>query len=236
MNANEMSYQFDVLFDKIASFSSPGYTAKEKSVFLSKAQRILIDKLGPAESIEKNRSGLDNITRVTDISTQSVVQNTGKPNGVRYDLPSDFMYPVTEEVTIGHTNECFDSKRIMVIPKRKDEYVLQIHNPFKKPQVIGSDYDCAWRLSFNDNTNGIKRVELITDGVFTISTYHLTYFKTPVDIVPLLSGDTSTSAQVDCELGEVLHREIVETAIRIADGAIGSQSYQIKLNEEKINN
>ena len=231
-----MSYQFDVLFDKIASFESPGYTAREKSVFLTKAQDILVEKLQPKESPEQIRKKLDNIIRVVDITTQATEQDTGKPNGVRYELPSDFMFSESEEVTISHANDCFDGRRIMVIPKRKDEYALQKYNPHKKPLVKGSDYDCAWRLDFYNDSTGTKRVELITDGTFTIDKYHLTYMKRPVSIVPLISGDSSTTVQSDCELDESIHREIVETAVRIASGAIESQGYQIKLNEEQINN
>jgi len=236
MDANEMSYQFDVLYDSIASLTSPGYTAKEKSLLLTNAQDIVVDKLQPKEFKEKNRRALDNILRTVDISTASVTQGTGKPNGSRYDLPSDFMYHESEEVTVSSTADCFNGNRIMVHAGRQDEYSIQIKNPHKKPMLSGSDYDNVWRLDYNDNTNGIKRVDLITDGTFTIATYHLTYMKRPGPITPLLSGDTSTTVQSDCELDISIHRQIVETAIRIATGITNPQEYQIKINEETLNN
>ena len=67
MNADEMGYQFDVLFDKIASFSSPGYTDKEKSVFLTKAEDILVKRYQPAEYLERRRQDMANLTRTASI-------------------------------------------------------------------------------------------------------------------------------------------------------------------------
>ena len=231
-----MAYEFDVLYDKIASLDSPGYTAKEKSVFLTKAQEIFVDRYGKAEYVERRRRDLANLTRNSDISNASTTQDTGKPNGTRYDLPTDLMYIESEEVTIGHSNTCFNGNRIMVIPQTEDGYNLQKYNPFRKPQVKGSDYDCFWRMDFYDNTNGTKRVDIITDGTATTTTYHVTYIKTPVDIVPVISGDSSTTTQSDCELNDTSHREIVDIAIRIASGITQPQEYQVKMNEEKINN
>lgn len=230
MNANEMSYEFDVLYDRIASAGSPGYTDREKGVFLSKAQLVMIDKYSGREYTERRRRDFANITTSVDITTQSTTQGIGKPNGTRYDLPSDYMYAESEEATISSSNTCFDGSRIMVLPKREDEYNLQIKNPFKKPAVNGSSYDCAWRMD-----NGGDKVDLITDGTFTISTYHLTYIKEPADIVPF-NNDGTTTARVDSELGSTAHRELVEIAVRIAVGVTNPQEYQIKLNEETINN
>lgn len=236
MDANEMSYQFDVLHDKIASFSSPGYTAKEKGLLLTKAQNIITDKLQEREFKERFRRALDNILRTVDITTASTTQDTGKPNGTRYDLPTDFMYPESEEVTVVSSDDCLNGNRIGITPCRQDAYTIKIKDPYFKPKLTGSDYDSALRMDFYNNTNGTKRVDLITDGTFTIGTYHLTYIKQPVDIIPLISGDSSTTVQSDCELDDTIHDEIVDTAVRIAAGIVQPQEYQVKLNEEKINN
>jgi hypothetical protein len=235
MDANQMLYEFSLLYDKIASLSSPGYTAKETSVFLTKAQEVVVKRYQPAEYLERRRQDMANLTRTADIVTPSTVQDIGKPNGTRYDLPSDFLYHESEEVTVTSSDLCFDNSRIIVVPAREDEYSLQIKNPFRKPKLTGSDYDSVWRMDFYNNTNGIKRVDLITDGTFTINTYHLTYFKNPVDIVPV-NGDGSTTVQSDCELNDSIHSEIVEIAVRIASGVTQPQEYQVKLNEEKLNN
>ena len=55
MDANQMRYEFDVLFDKITSLDSPGYTDQEVSVFLTKAQDIFIKNgYNPFNSLEQN--------------------------------------------------------------------------------------------------------------------------------------------------------------------------------------
>jgi hypothetical protein len=236
MTANEMLYDFELLYDKIASEDSPGYTAEEISRFLTRAQYVFIDKYQKAEYNERRRRDLDNLTKTVDITSQATTQDTGKPNGTRYELPSDFMYAESEEATITSSNDCFDGKRIMILPKREDEYSLQVKNPFKKPQVNGSSYDWAWRMDFYDDSSGNKRVDLITDGSFTIGTYHLTYLKRPADIVPVVSGDSSTTTVSNCELNDTAHEEIVDIAVRIATGVTNPREYQVKLNEEKINN
>jgi len=230
-----MLYEFEVLYDKIASDSSPGYSNKEISVFLTKAEDIVVKKYQPSEWLERRRRDMANLTKSINISTPSVTQDIGKPNGVRYDLPSDFMYMESEEVTVDSTDECLNGKRILVYPEREDSYSLQIKNPFKNPQLTGSAYDNVWRMDFYNNLNGTKRVDLITDGTYTVNTYHLTYFKQPQGIVPM-TGDGTTTAQLDCELNSTIHHEIVELAVRIASGVTNPREYQIKLNEEKINN
>lgn len=242
MNANEMSYQFDVLFDKIASFDSPGYTAKEKSVLLTKAQDIFIDKNYQDDHSEKSKKDFSEITNsvfLTSLSSSTTYEP--KPNGVFFDVPDDLLYVKSEAVNVNSSNLCLNGYRVRVKPVRDDEYELQKHNPHKKPKVIGASHDLIWSLPVSDYLNTStgttkKRVQLISDGSVSIVGYYLTYLRKPNDIVPLLTGDSSTTTQSDCELGESSHREIVEIAIRIASGAIESQGYQIKLNEEKINN
>jgi hypothetical protein len=242
MDANEMAYQFDILYDKISSESSPGYTNREKSVFLTKAQTVFIDRYQSHEYASKRARDLDNIKVTVSLTTPSSTQDVGKPFGVRYNLPNDFLYSMSEEVVIASSNECLDGNRVRVVPKREDEYAIQIHNPFKKPSIVGSAGDLIWRMVYRDyvdttNNNAVtKRVDLITDGVATISEYILTYLKTPVDVVPVLLSDSSTTTQSDCELNPSCHPDIVEIAVRIATGVTTPQDYQLKLNEEKINN
>lgn len=235
MNANEMAYSFDILYDKIVSGSSPGYTNREKSIFLTKAQDILVDRYQGLEGDESRRVNLSNIKRTVEISTLSANQGIGKPFGYRYDLPSDYLYPLSEEVTVVSSNDCLNGNRVRVVPKREDEYSIQIHNPLKRPAVIGSAGDLVWRI-FNGDDGTANKVDIITDGTFTIGSYFLTYYKQSADIIPVTAGDLSTTVQSDSELNNSCHEEIVEIAVRIASGVTTPQDYQITLNEEKINN
>ena len=238
MTANEMRYEFEVLFDKIASNSSPGYTDRELQTFLTKAQQVFIKEgYNPFNSLEKNsrrRREFAEIKRNYSVNSQSSNQIGVHPNGFFYDLPEDFMLPLKEEVVISSSNNCINNKRIPVKLITEDEYNIQRFNPFKNPEARGLESDFVWSLEFHQNNN-IKRVEIITDGSFTITEYHLRYLKEPQDIIPF-TGDQSTSAMQDCELDELAQREIIDIAVRIASGATLAQEYQIKVNEEKINN
>lgn len=238
MTANEMRYEFDVLYDKIASLESPGYTDKEVSVFFNKAQHIFIKNgYNPFSSIEQNdrkRREFVELKRDYNSSTLSTSQVGVNPNGYFFDLPSDFMLPLKEETTIVSSNECANGTRIPLRVITEDEYTIQLKNPFKRPVAKGLDTDFAWRLDFSQATAGTKRVELISDGTFTFGAYHLRYLKTPQDIIPF--GDGSTTVQQDCELDSLSHREIIDIAIRIASGVTTPQEYQIKVNEERVNN
>ncbi len=241
MDANEMAYQFDILYDKIASDSSPGYTSREKGVFLTKAQAVFVDRFQAHEYDGKRVRDLDNITKTVRLVTPSSTQDIGKPNGVRYNLPDDFLYSKSEEVVIASDTECLNGNRVLVVPIREDAYAIQINNPFKKPSIKGSAGDYIWRLVFSDYTDTTnsgaitKRVDLVSDGLATISEYYLTYLKQPGDIVPVVVGDSSTTVQGDCELNDSCHLDVIEIAARIAAGVTDPASYQLKLNEEKIN-
>lgn len=245
MTANEMKYEFEVLFDKIASFSSPGYTDQEVQLFLTKGQHIFVKEgYNPFNSLDKNarrRREFVELKRNYSTTSQSSLQTGVHPNGYFYDLPTDFMLPLKEEVTISSkdtngnvTNACIEGIRIPVKPITEDEYNVQKFNPFKKPEAKGFSTDFAWSLEFHQNNN-VKRTEIITDGNFTISEYHLRYLKEPVEIIPF-TGDGSTSAMQNCELDELAQKEIIDIAVRIASGATVAQEYQIKINEEQLNN
>lgn len=237
MDANQMRYEFDVLFDKITSLDSPGYTDREVSVFLTKAQDIFIkngyNPFNSLEQTDRRRREFVELKRNYNSSTPSTSQVGVNPNGTFYDLPADFMLPLKEECTIASSNPCIQNTRISINVITEDEYTIQLKNPFKRPAAQGLDTDFAWRLDFSQNGN--KRVELITDGTFTISTYHLRYLKEPQDIVPV-TGDGTTTTQLDCELDNLSHREIIDIAVRIAAGVTTPQDYQIKVNEERVNN
>lgn len=231
MTANEMKYEANVLYDKITSAGAPGYTDREWSVLLSKAERVVFDEaFDPYKSFEENerkRKFFSNL-KVSVNPAVSASQTGVHPNGVFFDLPADFGYTAKEEVTTSSANVCKNNKRIKVVPVTEDIYNTNIQNPYKKPYCEDGD-GVVWRMDFNNS-----RHELITDGTFTINSYHLRYWKLPQGIVPF-TNDGSTTAQVDSLMNEHAHRYIVETAVRIATGITNPQEYQIKLNEEKIN-
>lgn len=213
MTANQMKDEFLLLYDKVTNFNSPGYTDDEISKFLSIAQERIAkhryefqgNKYGDGfEETEKRRKELQGLVQSSVDSTgilKTIVSanQTGKtlPNSVIYELPTDLWLPITEWVVVDKCNEIRE-----VIPITHDEVIFQKDNPFLKPNKRK-----VWRLDtfkFNDTF----RYELITNGD-TILEYHVQYLKKLSDIV---TGATP----VDCELHDLIHRDIVSEAVNIA--------------------
>ena len=237
MTAAEMKLNFLILYDKVTNFAAPGYEDFEIATFLNKAQLQYTKRTynykgnkyqEGFEETEKRRKDLAELVRNAELTSSAISSDqTGvSPNGTFYDLPLDLLYALREEATISSSDHCVDGNRISVKPVTHDEYNINIKNPFKKP-----DPTTVWRLDFSREIPQIgepMRHELITGDSYTISTYHMRYLKVPRDIV---IDDTSP---VNCELQGSIHPEILDIAVRIAAGITDPQTYQIKVNEEKV--
>lgn len=231
MTAAEMRDLFLILYDKITNLAAPGYTDDEISDFLNKAQLQFVkhryNEKGNKyqegfEETEKRRKDLSQLTRNLEASP-STSQTGVSPNGYLYDLPDGYLYTLREEATITSSDACFDAKRIYVKPITHDEYAINLLNPFKKP-----DKTVVWRLDYSNTspstlTTSTKRHELVTDGTYTIGTYHIRYLKYPSDI-NVVQG-------IDSELDPSVQDEIVDIAVRIAAGITDPGTYQLKVME-----
>ena|SRR3990167_5141301 len=237
MTANEMKVEFNTLYDKIASASAPGYTDKDISVFLSKAQEIYLwEGFKPYSSFQENEKRRRDFDELITYNTPSAssVQTGVHPNGVFYDLPTNFLYSLKEEITSTSSDTCKNNIRVSVKPITEGDYNANINNPLKKPYIQDGD-GLVWRMDFSKATStSAKRHELITDGTFTVGTYYIRYIRKPQDIVPF-TNDGSTTAIASCELPEITHRQLIEMAVRIATGTTNPQEYQLKVTEEKLN-
>lgn len=213
-----MADELEFLFDKIANNDSPGYEDTELSVILNKAQERFVYKnyggTNPLkegfEETEKRRKDLSELTANSEITTASTTQTGVLTNGTFFDLPANFLYAISEEVTITSTDACYNNKRIKVKPITHDQYVANVDNPFKKPYE-----GLTWRMDYSrvtDNTNP-KRHELITNGSYTIAKYHLRYLRRPPAIVV---NRTTPASQVSCILDESTHRRIIDIAVELA--------------------
>jgi hypothetical protein len=241
MTAAQMKTRFLILYDKITNLAAPGYEDSEITELFNKAQLQFVktrynykgNQYGEGfEETEKRRKDLAELVRNVNLTTlnQSADQNGVTPFGVFYDLPSEFLYTLREEITISSTDTCVNGDRILVKPITHDEYSINVKNPFSKP-----DATQAWRLDFSRDlsqgpTNDKQRHEVITDGTYTVTLYHVRYLKVPSDI--LISDDPNIPS-VDCELNPTVHEELVDAAVRMAAGITDPQSYQIKIMEQK---
>lgn len=218
MNSIEMKREFLVGYDKVANLDSPGYEDNEISYFLTKAQENVIlsyinpdNKYGETfEETEKVRKYFANLVQPSvdnngNIKTQVSLNQFGTidNNSVIYELATDTWLPINEWLTTD--DKC--SKKVKVMPISHDEYYANIDNPFKKP-----DNTIAWRLDLN-SVNNRMRHEIVTNGEYNIEDYHVRYLKKPNQIVV---DENTPINNVNCELDSMIHRRIVDEAIKLA--------------------
>lgn len=233
MTAAEMKLEFLRSYDKIASLAAPGYTNNEISSILSRAQeRIVKQRIHPKgnkyqesfEETEKRRKELQALLSPSTnsdgtIKTAVSTNQEGKinTNSIFYDLPDDLWLPIVEWLITD--DECHSNKKIDVISH--DEYWAAIDNPFKKPNVRK-----AWRLDAHPYDDK-QRHEIVTDGNYDITEYHVRYIEKLTDIV------VSDTAPVDCKLNSMFHREIIDEAVSIALEEVQQNRYSTHENENK---
>lgn len=233
MTNTEMKQEFLILYDKITNFDAPGYEDVELSVFLTKAQeRVVLSHIRSLgnkyqegfEESEIRRKELNELVRGVTITTPSATQTNALPNGVFYDLPDDFLFAISEEITTASTDSCKNGVRLMVKPTTHDELVINTRNPFKKPSILRY----AWRVDYSDGKH-----ELITDASFSVAEYHLRYLKTLRPIVIGANTVDGAAGPLDCELNNILHKRIIDEAVKIATGITDPEKYQIKNIEQQ---
>lgn len=211
----EMHNQFRIEYDSIDSFSNPEYSPEEIDVLLNGAQDALIEKVSK-EGIERTQIYRDYLTNITSSSTISVFTTTSanKPNGVFAVLPDNYRVMISESCTVSYTdcNGNTATKRIPVIPITHDDYNMVIRNPFKRAssaeRVLSLPHE---KLAGNTG----QTIELLTDGTFTITAYHVVYLRDPLQI-QYGTAYATPAADVACELGTEAQNWIISEAAKKA--------------------
>jgi hypothetical protein len=151
---NELSTEFDVLYNNITSNQAPGLNGYEKSVFLTKAQSQLIPEYFNAR-IDSSDGGFDNTQkRQYDFSSIITHQTLSQispnrrfdPRSVSYNLPPDWMLTLNEQLSV-KADANSDEELFTIRPVSFDEYDRLMAKPFKFPIK-----NQAWRLITNNGT------------------------------------------------------------------------------------
>ena len=225
MTSQEMSLEFDILYNNIASNMAPGIDEYEKSVLLTKAQEQLVTAIydGSFEGSEKLRECINPLVHTEGFSSsQGVKDETGvSPDSVFFAFPSGAWYIVYEKLNvISSTDKCSEGRQVSVKPVLVDEYNRIKNNPFRRARKTE-----ALRL----NSEGM--LELIVPSEFTEYKYVLRYIRKPQPII--IGNDSADDALTvngikinegdkNCELLDAIHRTIVETAVALAIAAYKS--------------
>lgn len=245
MTAAQMKYEFEVGYDRITNFDAPGYNEKEISTFLTKAQEQLVLELYRngnhyKEDFKKSLNMLKD--------THNIVAFAAGPYPLSFtgDLPANVLV-VHNEVADLTTNSSHDYPsgtftNIPVKPVDDDFYHLNKKNPFKKPSIKN---DLIWRLDYHTTT--VKQHVYVIEANSTLTKVVVHYYKKPSPIIVMWSaytvGDGSidgvnwsgyTAASLDCALDPIIHRDIVDRAVKLAYAAIQDEKgYQISSAQEQ---
>lgn len=217
MNTQEFSNQFDTFISAYYKGLSDALTFDEyeKSVFLTEAQEEIVVELYSGknsfgdsfEKTEEVRRFLSSLNK--DYTTREKIESTGLSNkSVFFNIPNDVWFITYEAVTLTDNNiECLDKEEAIVVPTTQDDFYKVRRNPFKGPNKRR-----VLRLDGNNNT-----VELVSD--YNIDKYSIRYLSKPNPIILTnLSGLSinGVSEITECELNPVIHRIILERAVRKA--------------------
>lgn len=207
-----MHQYFKVLVNKADSLNYMNFEPEEIDLFLNQSMFRFIEQRAYGnnlknESLEETQKRTDDLRNIiTSFSTSTFTTNSfSKPNSRFITLPSDYRHAIEEECLISYTdcNNITATKRVEVVPITHDRYNRIIKDPWNKPYQ-----NMVTRLS-----HSTELFELTTDGTYTLTTYYLRYLKTPVEMRYGTTYSTPTT-DINCELSEHTHREIVELAAK----------------------
>lgn len=246
MTANELRDNVFVKYDSVYSLTAPGFDDVRMSILLTYVQdlycnTILFSKTNAKqegfEETEIRKQGLSALIKdgLNAVDPPSVSSNQigVLPNGVFWQLPDDFWVAILEQATT-NIPDCRDPKlktytRISVeaIPH---DWINRGKYTYNTPFIEGGYDGKVWRL--NHGKIGSKKIhELITDGTFNVTNYHLRYLKRPNNIVVDLDNPTN---QVNPELDSFTHEALSDMAVKILKGIVDNTNSFENLNLDKI--
>ena len=249
MTAEQMRYEFDVSYDKITNFDAPGYEPKEISTFLTKAQEeITLEIMDGDAYLEMNKKVLNKL-KITNSQIESGTPHTAGPypNSFYRELPDNMLRVINDRLdllaTENHFYASLEFEDVKVIPIDDDYYHLNKNNPYKKPS-----HDLAWRLDYGvlDTTYKRRHVYLLEPELSIVTSY-IHYYRKPE---PIIVKDSSYDANdgsidgktfltykamnLDCELDPLVHRKIVDRAVKLAYAALQDEKgFQISSVQEQ---
>lgn len=167
------------------------------------------------------------VTITTDgvmLNDSTVTINTiMNDNSISFELPNTVLYILRDTCDVKYNDIVY--RDIEIKNLNEDETNTVLKSPFRKP-----DLSVIYRTLHMFDTDSEKQVKLYLDNSFDFKRWNCTYIKRPVEIVVDI---LIPSNQVDCELDDIIHNDIVFKAVEFALGSIGSQKTQLSMYNSK---
>ena len=221
MTPEELYNEFNVLYDNALSNQAFPLDAYEISLFFTLAQQELVMALykgspitgASFEGTEEARRYIANLIRNYEPVEDTTYKDLLSPLSKAYDLPDNILVLTHEYANIISNINCFDGKRIKIIPILQDEVSNILDNPFKRP-----DSNKALRLDLSST-----KVEIISK--YDIK-YKIRYLEKPEPII--LKDLTPEGVSIDgkteiagSQLHSSLDRILITMAVQLAKTSYG---------------
>jgi hypothetical protein len=230
MTISEMHTAFKMELDKTSSLQLPAFELEEIDFWLNHAIRSFVKNRyrGKLDGV-----GFEQITKRTEDLKTLVVEASVIPIAGTVKIPSwvanlatltDKWFILGEEVTISYNKlgtVGLTTKKQGVTECTIDTYVSHLNDPYSE-HILHYEEAKPLRLVYQNT------IELVTDGNYTITNYHIRYLKKPAT-VSILSAPT-----VSCDLPEHTHDEIVKLAANMVLENIEQpryKSHDVELNK-----
>lgn len=217
MNIKEFSDGFDTLLNSFGVLPNIVLDEYEKSVFLTNAQEELIIELyngknsfgDSFERTEEVRRYISELVKTYETNEKLIDYLGISRNSIFFKIPEDVWF-ITYESAILQDDRlgCSNGGEVLVVPVAQDDFYKVQENPFR-----GSNKRRALRLDIKGNV-----IELVSE--YNVDKYLIRYIARPNPIILVNLPDglsiNGVSAETECELNPVIHRVILERAVRLA--------------------
>jgi len=210
MTISEMHISFKQGLHKFDSKNYPNIEPEEIDLLLNQAQDAFVKQRyghgnSKKESFEETQKRIEDLKALIKTQVLSPLPNNIyniNQYAVFVELPSDHWITIQELTNV--TYSCNGSgstvtEDVYTLLIQHNDYSKLISNPFAKPTNTK-----VLRLSTENGS------ELLHSQYSVINNYRLRYIKKPVRM------DSLSTPNVDCELSDMVHQEIINTAISIA--------------------
>lgn len=217
MGIKEFSDEFDTLLNSFGVLPNIVLDEYEKSVFLTKAQEGLVIELyngknpfgDSFERTEEIRRYISGLVKTYEVSEKAEGHLGLSKDSVFFNIPEDVWFITYESVLFEDEKlGCANGGEASVVPITQDEFYKVQGNPFRGPTKKR-----ALRLDIKGDA-----VEIVSR--YNISKYLLRYIAKPNPIILVNLHDglsiNGISVATECELNPVIHRAILERAVRMA--------------------
>jgi len=221
LTAKEMEYEAKVEYEALASGAAPGYTSRQWSILLTKAQEKLVRECISQgwDRDETSRRIITKLLHSFEVKKKDIEEFSlyGWDNAYKIELYNDYFH-MAGDVANGN---------VKVKPVEYDSIQANIDNPYRKP------YEKEfWRLWFN------KYAVIITDGT-DLTSYSCICIKKPEPIITANLGEKNKAIEgetekKDCKLDPIAHRDIVSRAAGLAEAYTNNQlGYELNMAEQQ---